>query len=1477
MSRPPERSAAPRTGTWQQQGRMLTDFDWNAQSDLARARLADALGDIIGGGTPDRGGAMVEDAPGDWRLVLGTVYAEGVRGQLRAFPEAPAGSAFAFDAQADFPAAPPLPEEPYLLYVDLWERTVTALEDIALIDPGLHGADTTARSEVMAQVKWAPASFDPEDPAQNPPIGTAPVTISLRGDLLSTDPCEPCADEIELPERVGNYLFRLEVHDVTYDAAGQAVGATLKWSRENGAEAAAVGILPPGFASADWTYDFYHGAPRRAESERHLGYHHPDVLAAGWSPTRSALMHGYPETPPPDFTLVRRWDGHVELVRDGTAWRVVFDTVDGEPVHRGFDRGQRLSPLRAATEHGFVAEGASITLALDTTTVVVNLADNAVLAGDYWQVAVREAVQSSGDEILTEALPIGIRHRYLSLAIVDGDLLPVETEDCRRFEFPPLTDIEAEDVCYDNAACEMPGVETVQDAIDHLCRSRDLRFHNKHLHGWGIVCGLIVECDRPDEEAGEEEVDNREVTVTKGYALTCEGDDIVLEEDVDVELMDLVEAHDAAVADGTAEEVAEPILVNGRGTACLVLDLAAGEPVFTVEKDQPAENDLSVLLRQGTLWGDFWENCIQRLIDALTAEFSFVSGDNLDALEDDPEEPLVSTDRKKWISVLNLAWQLLNRANGAYVYLSFKEHVILRTLYTNLRELLASHTFCALFEGQDFPDYVFPDAAKTTFFGRNEHTRVVVSPDGRRVYTWAGGDRTINVYDAEKGVLIEVLEMPSAEGSEVTAIALNAAGTRLYAVASIGGADSIFAIARVGDRHEWEGNSIVLCDLTIREMHVDRLNEDFIYAVGIGRGLFLLSPPILRDTTEAKPEPIHAFNATGHMAVDTRTGWIFSTASTFDNDGTPDRYNVINATWMRNPENRTNFRLVDVEERTRLGSDGLTLREAEESRGTTRLFVAVDPIGTGDDKHILALDFILGDEPAIASAMLAVEDTQIALAFHPGRDQVVAAFEDSYRLMTADPATLDVDSFRIPAQIQPTDVAVGPEGVTYAVNLVSNTVTAIPEAEMQVDDAHLTTLASYRLQVLLAFYGLFGGVLQYLKDCFCHQLLIKCPECDGSEKIRLAGIEIRDNAVYNVCNFSKRKYVKSFPTVDYWLSALPIAPLIQKAVSDFCCAVLPNVLAKYTQRVVPPPPPPQEGALTGSTKAVRAKAVSRTIQTGKTVDLQRFTDERVRAVQTYGTLAGDIFTDVQTPTSGANPGVPKQTFGNAPIQDTIAAFERNNVRVNVVPYDPALSDRIAIDYARTPGRILPGSAITVYERDGRTVLVAEQRAAPAFEVAPGTEEKIAELEARQAALSDTLAAEQQIAVLQERRASVEGEVADLRGELDGLRRAREAEALELQALAERRTQLSRDFEGLQASMARMNEMQNELRVAVDRQRPVIDADEVTPEIAEALNTAGVRTLGELSVADERELRQRGVRLPQNELRLLIEGAQNRLR
>jgi hypothetical protein len=78
----------------------------------------------------------------------------------------------------------------------------------------------------------------------------------------------------------------------------------------------------------------------------------------------------------------------------------------------------------------------------------------------------------------------------------------------------------------------------------------------------------------------------------------------------------------------------------------------------------------------------------------------------------------------------------------------------------------------------------------------------------------------------------------------------------------------------------------------------------------------------------------------------------------------------------------------------------------------------------------------------------------------------------------------------------------------------------------------------------------------------CDHLLARCPQCDADDKLYLACISIKGGEVYKICNFSLRKNVKSFPTVEYWLSLVPVIPLVSRAVEAFCCAVLPDIFSR---------------------------------------------------------------------------------------------------------------------------------------------------------------------------------------------------------------------------------------------------------------------------------------------------------------------------
>ena len=117
------------------------------------------------------------------------------------------------------------------------------------------------------------------------------------------------------------------------------------------------------------------GAGEDAASEKHLGYFHPATLAA-WAPARSTLTEGYPGSPPPGFSLVRRWDGYCVLERSDSVWQVATITVDGAGVLAGKDRNSRLSTTNDAVDHGHVVgavSGILVGLGLGDVVILLSL------------------------------------------------------------------------------------------------------------------------------------------------------------------------------------------------------------------------------------------------------------------------------------------------------------------------------------------------------------------------------------------------------------------------------------------------------------------------------------------------------------------------------------------------------------------------------------------------------------------------------------------------------------------------------------------------------------------------------------------------------------------------------------------------------------------------------------------------------------------------------------------------------------------------------------------------------------------------------------------------------------------------------------------------------------------------------------------------------------------------------------------------
>lgn len=211
------------SGVRMQQGRVQLDADWNEQVDIQAHHLRTALSDAGLCGAPDPEHFRVTVVDGVPKVQGGRYYAQGVlcENHDREVPLA---------AQRDLPGER-LPAEagPYLAYLDVWERHVTALEDPTIREIALNGPDTATRTQVIWQVRLQAVAKKAtgyrlrEEPSRG---RLAARTLPPQEDFL----CQVApAAGYQGPE---NQLYRVEIH------AG--IGLGFKWSRDNASLAVAL-------------------------------------------------------------------------------------------------------------------------------------------------------------------------------------------------------------------------------------------------------------------------------------------------------------------------------------------------------------------------------------------------------------------------------------------------------------------------------------------------------------------------------------------------------------------------------------------------------------------------------------------------------------------------------------------------------------------------------------------------------------------------------------------------------------------------------------------------------------------------------------------------------------------------------------------------------------------------------------------------------------------------------------------------------------------------------------------------------------------------------------------------------------------------------------------------------------------------------------------------------------------------------------
>lgn len=1243
--------------------------------------------------------------------------------------------------QPDLPGAPaltPVANQTDLIYLDVWQRHITVVEDPEIREVALGGPDTTTRYKTVWQARVLPkvGKIDCKANVQFP----APSGGRLTTDVVSTPlPKDPCI----VPPSGGyrgleNHYYRVEIHQG---------GEAYVWPRPAAVKTTSVEGVPTNnqIKVKDWTVDgrawevgqVVEVLSKESDAKNQAGTLARvtavdqtnrtltldadvssfktntnravrRVAAFKWSRDNGSRLFSIQEFNAVDKTkvkLTRFGRDQVLGLRVGDWVEVLGDTTElngqsgtlAQIIPNGIDEEAQMLTLSTDIS-AYSAEGHPKVRPWDQNSNAIPVTPGPILleegiqvsfsgsnfqTGDYWSFAARTA--TADIERLTEAPPQGIEHHYCKLALVTWQQVAnkwqAKLQDC-RLDFPSLTTICADDVCFDNTKCQLPQVETMQDALDRICEERDLRFHNKHLHGWGIVCGLEVTCGPADADGK-----HAQVSIGKGYAIDCDGNDLLLDHDDTIRVLDRA----------LELKLIEP---GKDGDVCLTLELDQERKLnYGLERFEPSKNTWQALL-SGTLLLDFYNDCIKTIQDFLQKELTPPKGE-----ENLPAGPVT----QRVSALTNLVAQPVNPKAGQNIFISPREDKLMREFYQNLRAILQSETFCAMFDNaRPFPQYPFSALGMDTIFGKGQHTRLRLRPDGLEAYTVGPGldplqpSTTINRYDLKKNVLVSVID--PLVGAEVDKTKSNSGAGSVQDVAFSADSKLIYVIVPTRDNKNtifrvgeitakginWRP-PVTICDVKLVTLATTPVDKSNVYAIGLGKGLYKIDP----NNVNPNMTPLVPFYAVGHLEI-SADGRAFATAAV---QTQPPIYDTIKRFQLPAGTGLGDITLGDN------GQDDIALYTTADGAQSEMLYVVV---GTGSQGRSVMAYSMKDGVPTIGKPIV-VDTTGSRLEPYAPTRMLLFTSEDGYCVRMIDMSKNElVQNYLLPMQVGPIAIDSDRQAQrVYVLNYVSNTISVVPgklfDPTFKFD---LQALAYYRKGVLEAFADLMGGFLEYLKDCLCDHFLVKCPECKPDDKIYLACVTIRNNQVYRVCNFSKRRYVKSFPTVGYWLSLVPIMPLLDRLIEEFCCIILPDIFSKFSVAAF-------ETAAGAAAPRVRTGLFRdgiNAIQTANIMDaLRKFMSKNSIAA---GMLSESLFQS--RPADGII--VEMTNIVGQPVDVAEEQLKKSNIMVRRLPYTPTPAANLASNltgFYRTPE---PGNVVTLFEKDGAVVYYSVAPDDPAKEL-----------------------------------------------------------------------------------------------------------------------------------------------------------------
>lgn len=453
-------------GVLHQQGRVLLDADWNAQTELTNDWQDTAGMDIIGAGVAaipsdqPNGflitGAELKTLPDRIELTVtpGRLWADGLLYRLDGLASGVKRTALYLgppiqDPRANFPVIPSSPANRDAVVLEVWREELSAFQlPELLFEPALGDPDTTER--VLTSAAFRLFRLEADETCDSI-IDRLRDDFANKGKLTATlQPTVPSGTaDCPLVEGGGytgfeHNLYRIEIADV------DVATAMFKWSQYNG------GIVGRGRFDSSIS-------PAAVTI-------HANLQAIINSGLTSCYLEALEFDPSPLGSLGRwrvSYGANATVGADGVITLAATTTFGSVPTSTDdvFFRLWNGIELISDFSGGAVALQDGILLNFDA------VASGKYSPRDYWTFPVRAGEIANAATLINHQPPQGIRYHRVPLAELtwnSSSIATVDIEDCRRI-FQPLTKLATCCTYRVGDGVESHGDFTrIQDAIDHL-------------------------------------------------------------------------------------------------------------------------------------------------------------------------------------------------------------------------------------------------------------------------------------------------------------------------------------------------------------------------------------------------------------------------------------------------------------------------------------------------------------------------------------------------------------------------------------------------------------------------------------------------------------------------------------------------------------------------------------------------------------------------------------------------------------------------------------------------------------------------------------------------------------------------------------------------------------------------------------------------------------------------------------------------